>query len=203
MLHSSFFTRFVAIFSLLMAAAFSAPSAAHACKCMFPEVAPAREGATAVFEGRVTAIADEPVEGDVGIGKKRVTLALVRTWKGLENKESVVVSTSASSASCGYMFEPNASYLVYADGTEDALEVSGCSRTRPMSDAADDLAVLGGGITPVEVKNAPAPTTPPVPATAPKSGGCGSVSGSASAGASLLFFPATGLLLGARRKRRA
>lgn len=202
MLHSSFFTRFVAVFSLLAAVAFAAPSAAHACKCMFPEVAPAREGATAVFEGRVTAMVDEPVDGDVSIGKKRVTLALVRTWKGLENKESVVVSTSASSASCGYMFEPNTSYLVYADGTESALEVSGCSRTRLMSDAADDLAVLGAGITPVDVKNTPA-TTPPVPATAPKSGGCGSMSGSASAGASLLFFPATGLLLGARRRRRA
>ena len=134
-----------------------------------------------------------------GGGTKRVTLALVRTWKGLENKESVIVSTSDSSASCGYTFEPNTSYLVYASGSETALEVSGCSRTRAMTDASEDLAILGAGITPVEVNPAPAPETKP---PAPKTGGCGSVKGAAQASASLMLLPVTGLALRARRRRQ-
>ncbi len=180
------------------------PSLAYACDCILPEPGPAREAAAAVFEGRVTTVEDVTPEGDVGVGTKRVTLALVRTWKGLENKESVVVSTSASSASCGYMFEPNTSYLVYASGGEDALEVSGCSRTRLMSDGNDDLGVLGAGITPVDVKAQPAAPAAAMPATAPKSGGCGSMSGSAkaTASASLLLFPVTGLVFGARRRKQ-
>jgi len=176
------------------------PSTALACKCMIGTVEAGREAAAAVFEGRVTAIEHvAPGEGEGG-GKNRVTLGIVRTWKGLENKESIVISTSDSSASCGVTFEPNTSYLVYADGTEAAMEVSGCSRTRPMADASEDLGVLGAGITPVDVKPAPAPESKP--ATAPKTGGCGSVKGAAQASASLLLLPATGLVLGTRRRRR-
>jgi hypothetical protein len=201
MTSSARFIRLGLLFSaLLCAGLFVAPSVADACKCMFPEAGPAREAAAAVFEGRVTAVEDVPVQGEVGTGTKRVTLALVRTWKGLENKESVIVSTSASSASCGYMFEPNTSYLVYASGSEANLEVSGCSRTRAMADASDDLAVLGAGITPVDVKAQPAP--PAAPTTSPKTGGCGSVSSSARASASLVLLPVTGLVLGARRRKQ-
>ncbi len=202
MTHSTPQTRLGALLLALLCSVFLAiPSSAYACKCIFPETAPAREAATAVFEGRVTAVEEVPPEGEVGMGMKRVTLALVRTWKGLENKESVTVSTNASSASCGYDFEPNTSYLVYAGGSEAALDVSGCSRTRRMSDASEDLAVLGVGITPVDVKAEP--SAPPAAATVPtKRGGCGSMSGSASAGASLLFFPVTGLVLRARRRKQ-
>lgn len=184
------------------------PATAHACKCMLPTPEQAREAAPLIFEGRVSAIEDVPAKPEEGVGTKRVTLALVRTWKGLESKESVVVSTSASSASCGFMFEPNTSYLVYAaEGEGGVIEVSGCSRTRAMTDAADDLAVLGAGITPVEVKPADKPADKPgettgnePPKAAPRTGGCGSTSGTAQASLSLMLLPVTGLVLQRRRR---
>ena len=196
MTRSTIFTLFVAItFALGIV-----PSSALACKCMLPTVAEAREQAVSVFEGRVTAIEDVPAKEGEGGGQKQVTLSLVRTWKGLENVETIVVSTSDSSASCGYMFEPNTSYLVYTNGSEAEPQVSGCSHTRAMSDAGEDLSVLGAGITPVEVKPAEA-TKPEPPKTAPKSGGCGSMRGSAQASSSLLLLPGLGAVLGARRRR--
>src|SRR5690606_22193376 len=60
--------------------------------------------------------------------------------------------TNSSSAACGYTFEKNTSYLVYARESEGRLHVSLCSRTRPMAEAADDLVVLGAGATPVHIE---------------------------------------------------
>jgi len=175
------------------------PATAYACKCMLPTPEQAREAAPLIFEGRVSKIEDVPATPEQGIGTKRVTLALVRTWKGLEDKESVVVSTSASSASCGFTFEPSTSYLVYAaEGEGGVIEVSGCSRTRAMADASEDLAVLGAGITPVEVKPADETKSEP-PKTAPRSGGCGSTRGAEASGG-LFLLPLTGLLLKRRRR---
>ncbi len=199
MTRSSIFALFCT-FGLAVFVPFALPATALACKCMLGTVEAGRESAVALFEGRVTTIEDVAAVEGAGGGTKRVTLSLVRTWKGLENKESVVVSTSDSSASCGYMFEPNTSYLVYATGSEAELQVSGCSRTRLLSDAGEDLGILGAGITPVDVK--PATAAEPKPATAPKTGGCGSVKSAAQAGATLFLMPVTGLVLGARRRRR-
>jgi hypothetical protein len=148
----------------------SAP--AQACKCMLPPVEAAREDSTAVFEGRVLSIEDVPPAKDApGIGEKVVTLAVVRTWKGLERDERITVSTNAESAACGYNFAKDTSYLVYARSGEDTkLNVSSCSRTKPLADAAEDLQVLGAGSTPVHVGDkaaTPAPGSAAAPATAP------------------------------------
>src|SRR5918994_238197 len=84
-------------------------SAALACKCRPVEVAEAKGEAQVIFEGRVSKISDEaPSEGGPPPGKQ-VTLAIVRTWKGVDNVETVTVRTNESSASCGYSFELNTS----------------------------------------------------------------------------------------------
>jgi MYXO-CTERM domain-containing protein len=172
-------------------------ASAHACKCRPLSVDEAKADASAIFEGRVTKLADEaPAEGRPPAGKL-VTLALVRTWKGLENEETITVRTSESSASCGYAFELNKSYLVYAQGTPDALSVSSCSRTRPMAETNEDLAALGAGITPVKVEpvaDAGKPAEPPKT----KSGGCASSSTQKRASLAWLGLPV--LALAARRR---
>jgi hypothetical protein len=186
--------------ALSSAALWASPAAA--CKCKFPTVEEGKEGAVAVFEGRVTKIEDEAkVEGGPPPGK-RVTFALVRTWKTLEDQEQVTLRTNESSAACGYDFEQDKSYLVYAGGEPGALSASACSRTRPMSDASEDLGVLGAGITPVKVEPAAdaGPSAPPKT----KSAGC-ATSGSAKASTSsaMLWFmgtPAVGFAV--RRRRR-
>jgi hypothetical protein len=188
------------VFSLVLGCVWSAP--ALACKCRPLSVEEGQSDASAIFEGRVTKLADEaPTAGGPPPGKL-VTLALVRTWKGLENEETVTLRTSESSASCGYAFELSTSYLVYASGTPDALSVSSCSRTRPMSEASEDLAALGAGITPVKVEpvadaGAGTPAKPP----RAKSGGCASSSGQKRASLAWLALPV--VALAARRRLRA
>lgn len=174
---------------------------ARACKCAVPPALEARAAATAVFEGRVSTVEELPAAGNATGDSRQVTLAVVRVWKGLESTETVRVTTRGASASCGSMFEPNVSYLVYAGGSTATLEVSGCSRTRALSDAGEDLALLGAGITPVTV-TADSPAAVP-PKAAPKTGGCGSVGAAAQASASLALLPVTGLVLGARRRKGA
>ena len=181
----------------------SGAAPAAACKCKFPTVEEGKEGAVAVFEGRVTKLEDEAkVEGGPP-PSKRITFQLVRTWKTLEDQEQVTLRTNESSASCGYTFELGKSYLVYAGGEPGALSASSCSRTRPMSEASEDLGVLGAGITPVKVEPvADAGATPP--ATKSKSTGC-ATSGSAKASTSAalaLFMGAPSLGLAWRRRRR-
>lgn len=182
------------VIALALGVAWGAP--ARACKCRPLSVAEAGSEATTIFEGRVTKIADEAqVEGGPPAGKL-VTLSLVRTWKGLENEETITLHTSESSASCGYPFELDKSYLLYAQGALDALTVSTCSRTRPMAEANEDLAALGAGVTPVKVeaiKDAGAP-----PAAKPKPAGCASTRGQASA--SLWWMGLPVLALSARRR---
>ena len=125
----------------------SAP--ALACKCAVPTVEAGRADATALFEGRVLRVAEETPEGMMPY--HRVTLAVVRSWKGLEREEQVEAITNTQSAACGYPFTKDTSYLVYAKESEGKLHVSLCSRTKPMADAAEDLAVLGAGATPVRI----------------------------------------------------
>lgn len=173
-------------------------ASAHACKCRPLSVDEGKADAIAIFEGRVTKLADEPPSEGRGAGKL-VTLALVRTWKGLENEETITVRTSDSSASCGFGFELEKSYLVYAHGAPDALLVTSCSRTRPMAEASEDLAALGAGITPVKVEpvaDAGAPATPPKT----KTGGCASSQGQARASMGWMGLPM--LTLAARRRTR-
>jgi hypothetical protein len=185
---------------LALAALVSLVPAAQACKCMFPTPQDAKTNATAVFEGRVSEIQHEETSGAAGMGFNVVTLQLVRTWKGVENLETVQVRTNDSSAACGISFEKDKSYLVYAVQGERGLEAHSCGRTAELSAASEDLATLGGGVTPVKVDPpAAAPEKQEPPKV--KSGGCAS-SSKASASASLgLMLPAFGLVLAGRRRR--
>jgi MYXO-CTERM domain-containing protein len=166
---------------------------------MFPTPETARDNAAAVFEGRVSEIQHEETTGAAGIGFNVVKLQLVRTWKGVENQETVEVRTNDSSAACGITFEKDKSYLVYATQGEHGFEAHSCGRTREMSAASEDLAALGGGVTPVKVDAPAAPEKAEPPKV--KSGGCGSTSASSSSASAALLLPGLGLTLSRRRRR--
>ncbi|MDB4975979.1 MAG: uncharacterized protein JWN48_4320 [Myxococcaceae bacterium] len=199
---------------------------ALACKCMFPPVETARDDATAVFEGRVVSI-DQAAGSDATNGERRVSLRVVRTWKGLERDERVEVFTNGSSAACGYSFAQDASYIVYARASDDQkLHVNSCSRTKPVSDSAEDLSFLGAGSTPVTIATSPGGgldggtavsvyvdaggsyLPPPVPASAtpgaahPRKKGCSIAPGPQTSGAEAWWFALPGLALIARGARR-
>lgn len=70
-------------------------------------------------------------------------LRVSEVWKGPE-QETLEVNTR-DPAFCGYPFKEGQEYLVYAQGGQDRLMVKNCGRTRPLSKAGADLAVLGNG----------------------------------------------------------
>ena len=114
-------------------------STALACKCAPHSVAEGLNDAAAVFEGRVVSIEDVSEGTDPAVAKKRVTLSIVRVWKDLEDIETVTITTNAESAACGFQFERDKSYLVYANRSEQSLTVHSCTRTRLIADAGEDL----------------------------------------------------------------
>jgi MYXO-CTERM domain-containing protein len=142
---------------------------ALACKCAPPPpVATALEESTAVFAGKVTSVSrqEDPTAAVV------VKIKVSQAWKGASG-DTIEVRTRSSSAACGIGFEEGAEWLVYASTNEGALSAISCSRTKPLGEAAEDLAALGKGNTPAgggTTTGEPATSgPPPVP---PKSGGC-------------------------------
>jgi len=143
------------------------PATAAACSCAPQTVEQAKHAAAAIFEGRVTRI-DDPD------GQPKVHFQVVRSFKG-PSHESTDVHTANNSAACGYAFEQGQSYLVYASDEDGSLFTGLCSRTQPIADASEDLAVLGLGVTPFDPGPGSDQQTPPsAPAAQPQKGGCAS-----------------------------
>ena len=182
---------------------------ALACSCVFPSVDAAREGAAALFEGRVLDVTDLMADGGAEVAVREVRLAVVRSWKGLDKDEQVTLHTNAQGSMCGYAFAKGASYLVYAEQDGAQLSVSACSRTRPLADAGEDLIALGAGATPVRIAPKSAADAGSADAGAAdgggtvkpvkRAGGCASTRGQASLAPYLLALPA---LMWRRRRRR-
>lgn len=135
-----------------------------------PPPAVAAERAEAVFEARVDGVAGST--GPAGPGVVRYELAVLRVFKG-DVAAAAQLTTRASSAACGRSFVIGKRYLVYAGRNEDGeLTDSLCSRTRLVSTADEDLAVLGAGAPPqstpiatdVQSREPPRIEPPPLPA---------------------------------------
>ena len=115
---------------------------ARACDCApNPPPKEALAKAAAVFSAKVIKIEDDGAAG------RKVTLTIQEVWKGVDGK-TVVVSTAKSGAACGYGFQQDQSYLVYAYKEGAGLRVSLCSRTTPLDKAKDDLKEIGQGKAP-------------------------------------------------------
>jgi len=173
----------------------SSPAPALACSCAEQSFEMAEHGAVAIFEARVAAI--ETV-GDAS----HVRMDVAQTWRAAEH-EHVLVVTASSEAACGFTFEIGRSYLVYASGLEgDAYRVSLCSRTRRMEDADDDRGLLGSGVVPVDIEDAP--DEAPAARVAPTRAGCASCSaGRATSRGAWLVLGLLALLASRRRSPRA
>ena len=130
----------LAILSLLLV-----PSAASACSCM-PSGPPCQAlfQSDVVFVGTVKSIAtDEEAGSDQRLfGRRLVTLSLDRGIRGVKGS-TVAVRTGQGGGDCGFDFKEGQTYLVYASRHPDGWLSAGiCSRTRPLSQAADDLAFI-------------------------------------------------------------
>jgi hypothetical protein len=115
---------------------------AEACRCMPP--APPAEALAAVDAVFVGQVAEVKTVDATGTGRVEVVLEVEEWFKGGRGPRAEVI-TAASSAACGFTFTQGRSYLVYAgQRDEGTLQVSLCSRTRPLERADEDLAVLRG-----------------------------------------------------------
>jgi hypothetical protein len=95
-------------------------------------------------------VSGEVIEVDKGSSSSTVTLQVSEVWKGPQ-QETLKVYTPSYGAACGYPFKEGQEYLVYAywgnQGTppRPGLKVDLCSSTKPLSNAGEDLALLGKG----------------------------------------------------------
>ena len=125
------------------------PKKAYACSCANnPDPKTALEKAEAVFVGKVIKVKQErKQQGVVGaIEYKDANLFEVdRAWKGVKQSQ-IIVYDFGHDMSCGFVFEEGKSYLVYVYKTDNGeLFTSYCSRTAELSNAGEDLKLIGEG----------------------------------------------------------
>jgi hypothetical protein len=114
---------------------------ALACSCAeLKEPTEALKESTAVFVGRVVEI-EESQANQFSYG---AIFEVQRAWKGIESDMPVIkVTTGTSGDTCGYGFQENEEYLVYAYGDPKELATGICSRTMTLDSAQLDLTALG------------------------------------------------------------
>lgn len=112
------------------------------------QVTAARDGAAAVFSGRVLSV--EPVRQpgsspNAPFAGYAVSFEVERAWKPRKLPERVEVGTAASGAACGLRFEIGREYLIYArgsvtmDSAETRLGTDQCTRTGLLDAATADF----------------------------------------------------------------
>ena len=127
----------VILFGLLVALGVESGGA---CSCTeYPTFSRAVIESDAVFSGTVSHI--EVIDGEF---LKQVTLVLHDCWKG-ELADTLLVATELSEAACGYPFELDEDYLVYAmdSAHADGLWTHLCWRTHELRYSDSDIEALG------------------------------------------------------------
>jgi hypothetical protein len=129
--------KYIYITIAIIAFTIAAADTSYACSCMASrdsvktQITKAYKNSAAIFSGKVIS-AKQTEDGSYFI----FTFAVNGSWKGKLGKE-VTVITAKDSSMCGYRFEDDKEYLVYAHGSVDELRVGICSRTASMSDSSD------------------------------------------------------------------
>lgn len=119
---------------------------ANACSCFgTPAPCQAYSEASAVFAGTVSYSSTVTLnEGNYSRSQRVVRFTIDEAFRGVSGTEAEVL-TGLGDADCGYGFRLGGQYLVYAHRQKDDKLYTGiCSRTRPMSDAVEDLAYMRG-----------------------------------------------------------
>ncbi len=135
---------------LLGAATLAAPSAAQACKCMMgTDPVAARDNAELVLLVRAASgpTTKKATDGGYSWEIHEYKFEVVARFKGdLKPKATVLITTDASSASCGRSYESGGEYLLFASKSQDGRWTdNACSytRTRAIAEEKGDFARLG------------------------------------------------------------
>jgi hypothetical protein len=129
----------------LLTCVFAPP--ALACSCMYPgPPCQAYWNSPVVFAGTPLGGAEIEVDRDGGkVSQRLFRFRVDEAFRGVEGKE-VEVLTGAWGGDCGYDFKPGTKYLVYGYAVKGKPWVGTgiCSRTRPLSEADEDLGFIRG-----------------------------------------------------------
>ena len=133
------------VWALALLGVLALPSRSDACSCVSQNhPCEAAWKVDAVFVAQVLDVIPDPARRR----PTRIRVRVLETFRG-EPPNDAILTTSAELGNCGYDgFSVGETYLVYAgarsylDGTSSRLDVSLCSRTRRISEAAEDLAYL-------------------------------------------------------------
>ncbi len=114
---------------------------AFACSCIAPgNPYEELQRSDLVFVGRVLNI--EHIDFGAGghfRGEIRVRFESIRTFGNGDKSSRVTVRTATSSAACGFRFEREKHYIVYANEYDGVLSTNICTRTARLRDADEDL----------------------------------------------------------------
>lgn len=110
----------------------------ESCSCV-PSISATHEAnqSNAVFAGKVTSIVFDSLKR-----QNIVSFNVIHTFKGLLKSRRIVRTAKDSVGECGFPFEIDQNYLVYAYGTTNTLETNNCLRTTLLNDGALDIMQL-------------------------------------------------------------
>ncbi|HIW34531.1 MAG TPA: hypothetical protein IAA29_17285 [Candidatus Paenibacillus intestinavium] len=132
------------------------PSNVYACSCAQPlTVEEELDRSEAVFTGRVLEVKE--IKNLNGYLTKSALFEVSEIWKG-GSESQIIIHTGGGGGDCGYHFEEDKEYLVYANlsdmyGDKEQLVSIMCDRTNILAQAHDDLAILGEGKVPTNKVN--------------------------------------------------
>ncbi|MBS3149246.1 hypothetical protein J4455_00945 [Candidatus Woesearchaeota archaeon] len=132
--------KIVIVFGIILSLIFSL-NLVYACSCATGLSVEGRyQTVDAIFIGKVTKI-DRPAFSISSADPIIVTFDVSKSYKGTANK-NFELETTKESASCGYPFNEEGEYLVYATLNEGKYETNLCSGTAELADAKEDLQIL-------------------------------------------------------------
>ena len=116
-------------------------SVVYPCSCIYGSARQELRKAKAVFVGQV-------IEIYSGSGREEypaiVELKVERYWKGIKKSETIEVLSDLGLHSCHpVLYKKGARYLVYAYKNKGKLVTTGCTRTKEIEEATEDMKELG------------------------------------------------------------
>jgi hypothetical protein len=133
----------IQVLSLVCGALLCVPQQVDACTCVTGSAVCEDFWKTAaVFRGRVETISRLPSKNTIGLPLgRRVTFTVLEPFRGATGR-TLDLRTGSGGGDCGYPFKEGVEYLVFASMNESTGELATgiCSKTKPASDAEEDLA---------------------------------------------------------------
>ena len=114
----------------------------YSCSCITADTKVYFDDANLVFTGQVSGIR-RPYFSMDSSDPIKVTFKVNKVYKGLNEKgikmDEIVVETAKEEASCGYNFEEDNEYLVYANDDSGVWQTGLCSGTKSLDDAQNEI----------------------------------------------------------------